>query len=334
MGSCSFISKSSNKQGIKSSYTHPKITHLTPVTGDHCQGFDSLQNERSDLFSSFFAAHGNSPFESEDPFCEKPISFKGKEAANFFTNNKISITCRKGLKVSPNQDNLSVVSKPPVFCAGIFTGLGENGHILAALAQKTLPEILIDSSKLDLGAKSKVFQCFCKSGQVLAQKCEKSGIDLKKSEVFGTFALITNHCLAIGLVGDNKTLVLRREKSRLKPMRLRENNGADEELGKNGLYWELDYGKGNKLETVWKKDKNSKGVVQIESNLLMKNDEFLVLASSTVWDVLGDEEIAEILEKYESDCAGNYIANLTWSRWIEKGFDEFGDISVIIVPLD
>ena len=66
----------------------------------------------------------------------------------------------------------------------------------------------------------------------------------------------------------------------------------------------------------------------------MKNDAFLVLASSPVWDVLEDEEIGEILEKYESDCAGNYIANLTWGRWIEKGFDEFGDISVIIVPLE
>ena len=249
MGSCSFISKSSNKQGIKSLYTHPKITHLTPVTGDHCQDFDSLQNERSDLFSSSFAAHGNSPFESEDPFCEKSFSFKGKEAASFFTNNKISINCRKGLKVSPNQDNLSVVSKPSIFCAGIFTGIGENGHILAALAQKTLPDILIDSYKSDLGSISKVFQCFCKSGQVLAQKCDKSGIDLKKSELFGTFALITNHCLVVGLVGGNKTLVLRREKNKLKPVRFSENHGPETEIGKNGLNWELDNGKGSKFDT-------------------------------------------------------------------------------------
>jgi serine/threonine protein phosphatase PrpC len=332
MGSCSICSKSSPRKTIKSIQTHPKFSNMTPQTCDKYASFDSIRTEkRSLLFSCAFSAYGMPPFESEDPFSEKFISYKGKDAS-YFSNNKISITCRKGLKDSKTQDNFCVVSKPPVLCAGLFTGRGENGHIISALLQKVLPETFLALESSKFGQKSKIFHCFQKSAEKVVEKCEKGKIDWSKVESSVIFAVVFAQILIVGNVGLGQAFVFRRVGERLLCLGLEKEVWNRFERQEELRDLEIKEGRYQEFDKFWK-GCNDGFQIEIQSALILNNYEFLVICSQTVVEVIKEDEIGEILEKYESDSACNYIANLVWCRCIESERERFDDITVIILPI-
>ena len=150
MGSCS-PNRSQKPSEILNPVVIRNLKVLTPITGGLNAGysFSSSRSSLSCFLTSDFEAYGVYPSKFDQPFASKPVNFKDSVSEDLFNTHKIAVSCHKGLKTGPNQDNFALVSAPGVFCISVFDGHGENGHEISSIAHKNLSRTLLSSKPLN-----------------------------------------------------------------------------------------------------------------------------------------------------------------------------------------
>lgn len=348
MGSCAF--KNSQKPNdVKDSIQNRLIKDITPITGETTKIFNFPFNNSSisSLFSTPFEVYGEYPSKFDQPFASKPMKFKDPRSANLFSIHKIAVSCHKGLKTCQNQDNFSLVSGPGVLCVGVFDGHGENGHEISFLAHKYLIKNLFSTNKLDYQS------AFSNTNQEISEKCKEKQIDYTHSGSTSTLVTIAHNKLTVAHIGDSRAILIKRYKNSLISVPLTIDHNLKDPLEsarvvENGAHIVKRFK--NDVKRIYiPRDSmgiavtrafgdsafNNVGVISepcVRDIQLDGTEEFLVVASDGVWDVVHGWEIAAALESGESKKVCENYAKIAWDRWIGETKDVVDDITLVIIP--
>ncbi|OMJ76826.1 hypothetical protein SteCoe_23715 [Stentor coeruleus] len=372
MGTCTFIGNKTTKSVFESlSLNRPK--DKTPITPGLNICFEpkmlklkkNTKNPRED-----FQVEGFFSSPSEDPFAEKPLTFKGNSKSNEnFIQSNISISCRRGLKESYNQDNFFLVSKPHLLIAGVFDGYGLYGHIIASLGRKLLPEYLISDLEISNNPIFSLEYSFRKTQKEIVLKCSETGNDCLNSGCSAAVIIIINSSLYTAHIGNCRvylsklfktnlvTILLTKDHDYQDPnenSRIRKFLSVSMPLAKSHLKPKIFHNKNHsKLEDIEKNTSNCLwsltvtrafgdlknvefGVISepfISENKLLGNEIAVILCTEGTWKYVETTDISRIIKNYEIENSGNVLANLAWSKWIEQCLDLVEDITNVVIPL-
>lgn len=357
MGNFSCKSRKEATRIIKSQVAkhRTEYTPKTPEINRSFEGENLLNLPAKEYLKYEFEAEGSFPLISEDPFAEKLINYRGLNSYQCCSGSKIGVTCRKGLKNDFNQDNFFIVSKPPFLLAGVFDGHGPNGHLISALARKNFPSSFLPNSSLAQNPVDCMHNAFIKTQEEIISKCEKSHNDCGISGCTATIIFFYEDSVFIGQLGDSRAILLRNCKGRLLPIPLTFDHNVNDPEEKARLEQNGGLIKQSSI------DDNGKVSLPTNESLCLsvsrafgdtafsnigvlcqpfitehqtgQKDKFIVMCTDGVWDCIENREVAEILEYNSPESACNIVANLAWSRWIDKHQDRVDDITVLIIPL-
>lgn len=354
MGSCNL--RSSGCKVLDEPNGHPIIKkNRTPVTISSIPSINSKFTFASQtvLNNRNFSVEGLFPFSTEEPFFEKLLITTGLNPTAFFSQSGITVTCRKGLKPEPNQDNFFITNRFPHLLVGVFDGHGEFGHNISSLARKIFPRIFFE----DIGVKTNYLQIlqetFRKVHDLIIEKSKLANIDCSCSGCTATIILISDGKLYAAHLGDSKALLIIDYESKLRAVPLTTDHKLSSPIEKTrvinsgGLVKKVVE---DNCERVYVPDRTLKGLSvtralgdcfyqdrgvtfepECSEKKIEKWDRFVVVGSDGVWDVISNGEIAEVLmENLENPC--NFIANKAWGKWIENGY-YVDDITLLIIPI-
>lgn len=350
MGSCS--SKRSQKPSLANEPIQiRRIKELTPITGEHNHifNFSCSRSSISSLLSSTFEAYGEYPSKFDQPFAVKPVNFKNSDSPNLLLKHKIAVSCHKGMKTGQNQDNFTIVSTPSACFVGVFDGHGENGHEISSIAHKSLIKNLLQTTNLDYKS------AFIQTNKQIFEKCEKKHIDYSHSGSTGTLIAIHPDKLTISHIGDSRAMLIKNYqnifisvpltidhnlKDSLETTRVLEMGGHIVKRFKNDV--KRIYVPGDEMGlTVTRafgdSEFNKVGIICepcVRDLQFDGTEEYLIVASDGIWDVIEGWEFAEALKTGTTKEVCEKFAKLAWDRWIQATNDIVDDITLIIVPFN
>ncbi|OMJ72092.1 hypothetical protein SteCoe_29544 [Stentor coeruleus] len=357
MGSCA-IQRVKQNAIIKSSTKFHTKKENSPLTPDLNLNFEICTTETAHLqpyVNFFFEVKGLIPSSKEEPFSEKPLKFIGNKAKDLCSGENIGLTCRKGLNDHMNQDNLTIVSKPPYLFAGVFDGHGDSGHIISEQVCRFLPQILLEDIEMSVDPIDCIKNSFAKTQDSIKRKCAEINIDCEYSGCTATVILITQNSMFTCHLGDSRAVLLKKYQNKLISVPLTTDHKASDPIEKSRILRNGgNIGKihGTEIERVFEsKDSNQGlaitrafgdtaftkiGVVSepyVKEHRITSDNEFVVICSDGVWEFVKNYEVAKVLEVNKSEMAANALAKLAWNRWIEETQDIVDDITVLIIPL-
>ena len=347
MGSCS--TKRISKRAYSGEIVKIK-NQLTPSTSEssNLHHFPSHFSKPDSILSHFFEAFGSFPSRFDKPFAPKPIEFRGSGDVEMLTSAKLCVTSRKGLKEGVNQDNFCVVSNPSFFAMAVFDGHGDNGHVVSALARKSLVK-----NVMEVGCEH-MAEAFLMTEKEICDKAQAKNADCQMSGSTATLVTIVHNMLNVAHIGDSRALIIKKYLDKLIAVPLTLDHKADDMIEKNRI--EAAGGKVEKSNrgevarilipggeyalavsrTFADTSFKSFGVTCepfTRKIRLDENDAFIVIATDGLWDVVDNYEVAEVLKVNDCKNACRKLENLAWDRWIKSGTEAVDDISILILNL-
>lgn len=218
MGTCTFMCNKTTKSILEPvSVRMPKEkTPITPGLNICFEPKIAKPKKKTVCPREDFQVEGFFSSLSEDPFAEKPLTYKGSSKSNEnFAHSNISISCRRGLKEGFNQDNFFLVSKSYLLIAGIFDGHGPYGHIVTSLSRKLLPEYLISDLEISNNPILSLQYSFRKTQEQIVEKCSKTGNDCLLSGCSAAIILVFNSSLYTAHIGNCRVYLTKRLQTNL-----------------------------------------------------------------------------------------------------------------------
>ena len=346
MGSCS------TKRISRRAYSGEIIkikNQLTPCTSEssNLHHFPSHFSKPDSILSHFFEAFGSFPSRFDEAFAPKPIEFRGSGNAEMLISAKLCVTSRKGLKDGLNQDNFCVVSNPSFFAMAVFDGHGDNGHVVSALARKSLVK-----NVMEVGWE-KMTEAFNLTEKEICEKAQSKKTDCRISGSTATLVTIVHNMLTVAHIGDSRAILVKKYVDKLIAVPLTLDHKADDVIEKNRIE-----AAGGKIEKSIREvariyvpgGEYALAVSRSFGDTLFKtfgvicepftrkirldeNDAFIVIATDGLWDVVDNYEVAEVLKLNDCRNACRKLEKLAWDRWIKIGAEAVDDISIMILNL-
>ena len=364
MGSCNYRSAQSQYL-LDENQTAIRLKNRTPITPKSAPGPETYKPFPGDLPpSSNYSVEGLFPFSDEDPFSEKRLGFKGPNASVSYSQSGISVTCRKGLKAQPNQDNFFVLAQSPYLIAGVLDGHGVNGHNISSLVRKLVPKTLLAHPLLSTYPVLALTDTFSKVQEIIPKKCSFAKIDCTCSGCTATVVLIYEGFMYVAYLGDSRAVLGMRYGDQIVAFPITTDHKLNDPLERSrvervgGIITKREGGANQDQDQeedqdrIFVPDKSENGILVTRAfgdlwfqgrglcvepsfftRKIEKADKFVVICTDGVWDVLGNYEVGEMAGSVSSSDACNAIANKAWCKWIERYEDKVDDITVMILPI-
>jgi serine/threonine protein phosphatase PrpC len=357
MGSCSLRSSLDNNTIVTVQNQINKRKTSTKTSGVSLR-FDVLDFNTSLTgihFNYPFIAEGELSLEPEDPFTQKKMVFKGPESENNYSQTRISVACRKGLKDTLNQDNFFIVSKPPFLALGVLDGHGENGHKISSIVSKTLHRILLSNTSLGINPTKAIKQSYIETQNIIVQKCHKKNIDCSYSGCTCTMILIYRSCMYISSLGDSRAVLGKvymdnliaiplttdqKPEDPVEKARILRSGGVVKQLFPDDcprVFLSHAYQNGLSVTRAFGDIAyESIGIIcepVVTEQKLEKNDKYLIICSDGVWEFIDNYEAVKTIDRKSATSLSDDLVKLAWDRWIENTQNSADDITVIILPL-
>ena len=354
MGSCNYRSKQGrySLNGARNPIISKNRSAITPISAPGSENVKGYQTKPS--FTPNFSVEGMFPFSDEDPFSEKLLDLKGLNASTSYSQSGISVTCRKGLKKQSNQDNFFVLVQSPYMIAGVLDGHGASGHNISSLARKLIPKTLLAHPLLPTDPGLALAEIFPKVQEIIKEKCNFANIDCNCSGCTATIVLMYQEFLYVAYLGDSRAVLGMRYQDRIVVFPITNDHKLSDPVERSRV--ERAGGSIRRVEDdcdrICVPDKSENGITVTRAfgdqwfqgrglcvepgcfkRKIEKSDLFVVICTDGVWDVMENSEVGEIAAANCTGDACNIIANVAWSKWIERYEDNVDDITVMILPV-
>jgi serine/threonine protein phosphatase PrpC len=255
---------------------------------------------------------------------------------------------------------------------GVFDGHGKAGHTISAVVAERLQSELRSAQIDSLAARLGVGEVSGASGETFREliRCAFASVeaslgsldcDVRTSGTTAVVAVLCAEAVYTANVGDSRIVVYTREGGQLQPVPLTTDHkpARDDEKARiesaGGRVCPMEDYFGNPIgsERVFLPDvfipglamsrsfgdsiAHSVGVTavpELHHHRLAIRDEYVVLASDGVWDVLSNEELALALEEHKASAdLAAAIAQLAAARWDAAEDESRDDITVVVADL-
>lgn len=254
----------------------------------------------------------------------------------------------------PNQDSAILYqgygSENGILCA-VFDGHGKNGDVVSKIVRNRLPSLLLNK-RVSLGkitdmsstnSSSKWKEAYESSFKMMDREVR----DFERLDIYcsGTTAVVVvrqGDDLIIGNLGDSRAILATKTEGGIKAVQLTTDlkpcvDGEAERIRRcNGRV--LCLKEEPHIQRVWLPDQDSPGLAMSRAlgDFILKNhgiialpvisyhrvspcDEFIVLATDGVWDVLNNDVVVSIVNSADSeDIAAKVIVDASIAAWAEK----------------
>ena len=294
----------------------------------------------------------------QKPYEEKEAKISGETSKeDFLKQFQMWISCKKGTKAIPNQDNFLVfynkASQNELIFA-VLDGHGTFGHYISDYIQKELVKILV-SHELWLDDPCKVFkEAFvkCHSNLVRLSSLRNSDFDCNMSGSTCTLVVKREKKIFIGHVGDSRVVVGRRTDGVLVPLQLTQDHRPEDSMerlriesaggqvrhvpgGPHRVYLKGKEYPGLAItRTIGDIVSQTIGVLSVPDTIeheILENDEFLIIATDGIWEFISNEEAVRIVgSSSDAKEATSRLSALAWTKWLSAEDDLVDDITVIV----
>ncbi|CDJ30768.1 protein phosphatase 2C, putative [Eimeria mitis] len=319
-----------NERGTETTHSHSKIdspkgealpepsTHALPLTPE--QNSPSAPLSIAPVVKSgqtkILCVSTISPDLPEFNFEEKAIQVTGADSPVALEELGISVVCKKGYK--PNCSNndgffVSHVRGCTVCC--VLDGHGPFGHEVCHVVQQDLLKLTTDNPDLPVKAKRVLREAFLKAHSNLQAKCNPFRLDSKLSGTTVTILvyLREQNKLFVAHVGNSRAVLCKFNKS---------------DSGVHAVDLTVDHTPTNSKEL--------RRIVKAEYKVDEKRDNFLLLCTDGVWNVISSQEAVEIAhsaKQKEWRTAPEELARESWRRWINEEQIFADDMTVLFLKL-
>lgn len=292
------------------------------------------------------------------PYEEKLVQVDGTETqANILQKLKMWVSCKKGLKTDPNQDDFVVIVDDYNFLIGVFDGHGIFGHYISDFVHKELPKLLFEHPCWQDSPEKVLKESFvkCHSNLIRFSNQKNSNFDCNMSGTTSTVVFKRQDRLFVAHVGDSRVIIGRKTDDGVIPVVLTQDHKPDLEKEKERI--EAAGGEVRKMpggpSRVYLKGKEYPGISMTRAIgdlvsqgigivsapdtrefLLTEDDLFIIMASDGVWEFIPDEEAVRVAStSTDAKEAASRLTALAWTKWISIEENVVDDITVIITYL-
>lgn len=298
------------------------------------------------------------PSGTQIPYSEKLVKLDGEGTQSAILQKlKMWVSCKKGLKSDPNQDDFVVIVDEDNFLIGVFDGHGIYGHYISDYVHKELPKLLFEHPNWSESPEKVIKESFvkCHSNLIRFSNQKTSNFDCNMSGSTSTILFKKQDKLYIGHVGDSRAVVGRKTENGVVAFVLTQDHKPELEKEKTRI--ESSGGEIRKIpggpSRVYLKGKEYPGISMTRAigdlvsqgigivsvpdtneYRLTEDDLFIIIASDGVWEFINDEEAVRIAStSVDPKEAVSRLTALAWTKWISIEENLVDDITVIITYL-
>ncbi|KAL0791415.1 hypothetical protein Bca101_007661 [Brassica carinata] len=244
---------------------------------------------------------------------------------------------------------------------GVFDGHGEKGELVSKIVRNQLPSLLL--GHMNNHSVTRDWKLIFETTFLLMDKRIlklKNTLDCSSSGTTAVLAVTHGNQVMVANLGDSRAVMIgTSENGEIKVVQLTTDlkpsvpSEAERIRKRNGRVLALE--SEPHIQRVWLPDENRPGLAmsralgdfalksygviatpQVSTHQITSPDQFLLLASDGVWDVLSNEEVAVVVMKSENEAgAANAVTEAAANAWRQKyPTVKVDDISVVCLFLN
>lgn len=279
----------------------------------------------------------------------RSFASKSKVGVVPFNPNKVNQDRAMAITSLPNTNKNSCAS-----LFGVFDGHGMHGHDVSSHCLHVMPEWFKTQQNWHKNVNQTLIDCFA----FIAQSLKRSDINCSFSGTTAVVVCMDNKNLYTANVGDSRAVLAREEKGQLIAVELSIDQKPDNPIEKariekkNGRVEPCKGPMGELIgpHRVWLKTQDMPGLamsrsfgdevaasvgVISEPEIIVKerkkNDKFLVIASDGVWEFLSNDDVVDIVSKFDDPKkACRALVRESTRKW-QSEEDVIDDITCVVI---